>query len=383
MIGDNHFIPNCNTHNDTAISAVCLAQDCFIDLCKHCLAEHSKFHKQKNTYMKLVSFEDLRQETRQNLMNLKATAKNYKGYFKIPITEKITDKIRETRKRVTDIVEKFFDKLEKDAPNIAAMANSQEKGKEDAEKAIDPIEKFESDLETFVKKLDQLLYIVEEGNTIITGLREANQKDLAAEWKNIEQKYVSKIDRVAFSRPSNYENTIKDFFERNFTLITVGSSVFSFPEGLRDDDILVEGSMPYIISKLMTKPITSNILGPPLNSGKHKLTVGLEYVHLGGWVGIGVIDTKDFPMASNAYSKAMCICSDNCVYNLNSNMQQPMLTGNVYTITIDCSSGSVLIEGSGGYEAKKTEGLMGKTLYYFFELNGPHKVSILSYEVVV
>jgi len=97
-----------------------------------------------------------------------------------------------------------------------------------------------------------------------------------------------------------------------------------------------------------------------------------------GWVGIGFHENNSIPLAKSNYSTAICFCSDQSFYNLQLIEKKPIATGIKYIIEANLNIGSISITGENGLNLKAT-GLQGKTLYPYFEFNGEHQLTILSY----
>ncbi|CAK68041.1 unnamed protein product (macronuclear) [Paramecium tetraurelia] len=117
---DSNNLPQveCYYHKGYYISNMCRAPQCVIPLCPLCIHLHSKEHVNEGTYPVFESLEVLLNQASDHVNNeLKKFTNSYYDIKKHVNTfevhaEKTIKRIREIKKRITDVVEQFFSGLE-------------------------------------------------------------------------------------------------------------------------------------------------------------------------------------------------------------------------------------------------------------------------------
>ena len=378
MYAGNHYIPKCINHTDSPISSICVSNGCFLDFCKYCLAEHSKLHKSKGIYMDLVSFEDLRLESRQKLVELLELMPPENQFSTNP-TEKMLSKLRHAREQISAAIESKFKVIEQ----TILSYDSSDRRQKVTEAREELNNDYKKDRSAFQQKLKDLIDAIDSStndSALLAALKECNNRNLKVDWDSIESKYTSKIDQASFYVANDIDKSFDNWLTKNCKVLNLSNSSFELPSDTIADDLIIEGILPCSISKNSGLSTASNFIGMELMHGKHRWTISLDQIQFTGWVSIGVIDTKDVPLKGNIYSKAICICSDGTNYNISLTDKHPMKTGDVYTITADTVARTVHIQSDGGMKGEWKNIPVGKVLHPFIEIHGNHKVSVLSYE---
>jgi hypothetical protein len=359
----------CPTHGEIPLTLLCIHKDCKKPLCVKCIYDHCTFHENQKSFSKIKTAEQFRNETSNDLISCLKTL-----YFELENIaaepyDAVLKKIHLMHESALKVVDDFFKSKEEEA--IQKL-----KGSEKGPRISDSSEA-KANLQSKIAELEELNNKVLYEST--TYLAEISSREFANEVKAI-QFEISKEDKsIGVWRDETFEQNLSKLLDAS---IYVGKKlIFTIPTEYKSPDIEVGNELPLSLKKTGTSSNVGICLGSPLVGGIHRFRVKIEKIS-GSWIGLGFHTNNTINLNQSNYSTAICACSDQSFYNIQVVQKVNISQGEAYNFEANFNTGEVTISSENGLFCQAT-GYQNKTLYPYFEFNGMHHISVLSYDHIL
>lgn len=356
----------CSEHTSAGLAFVCMSKDCFKPLCMKCIYNHCTEHEKAKTFPLIRTADEVREEisTRvgKTLDNLYSEADN----IELMSGQILLKRIQSLHENVTNIViDLIKEKEEKAVQKLKEVSGAYDN----------------SDLKnTLQGKADHYEELNKQiNNEDIHFLANLCQVDFDKELQKLLALVAKDKEPIRVSKSPNLETSITNFLKASIIINSQSGSPFVIKSDKKDADLEISPNIPMVIKKVGNTSTASICLGGGLNSGVNTFQVRIDYLHGNGWVGIGFIENPGINISVSNYSQAICICSDQSIYNLHVENKTTMQAGRVYTCTANFNTGDVTIASDDGMKCVAI-GYKDKVLYPYFEFTSKHQITVISFK---
>jgi len=360
---------SCPVHGEIPLTLLCIHKNCRKPLCVKCIYDHCLEHENGKTFLKVKTVEQYRTEISEKLISCLKILYTELDNMLLEPSDMVLKKIYGMHDSALKVVDTFFKDIEEEAIKKMADAKGGPRIPDSSECRINLQNKI-SELEELNNKV---LY---ENAHFLAALAD---REFDSEVKNI-QFEISKEDKsIGIWTDESFEKNLRKLLENS---IYVGKKLaLSIPSNTKSSDIEVGKGVPLFLKKTGNSSNVGICLGSALFGGIHKFSVKIDKLS-GPWVGLGFHANQNLNFTKSNYSTAICICSDQSFYNLQIINKEAITQGEVYHFEMNSGTGEITITSSNGLLCKAT-GHQNKTLYPFFEFNGNHEITILSYSHIL